>query len=46
MRGRLLFGNVEMGFLITREENPEAYEKMMEDIDYLRINGEYYKHVA
>ena len=32
--------NVEMGFLITKEEDPEAYEKMMEDIDDLRINGE------
>jgi phosphatidylserine/phosphatidylglycerophosphate/cardiolipin synthase-like enzyme len=25
--------NVEMGFLITKDENPEAYDKMMEDID-------------
>jgi hypothetical protein len=32
--------NVEMGFLITKEEDSEAYEKMMEDIDDLRINGE------
>lgn len=32
--------NVEMGFLITKEEDPEAYNKMMEDIDDLRVNGE------
>ncbi|WP_150452318.1 phospholipase D-like domain-containing protein [Arenibacter lacus] len=32
--------NVEMGILITKEEDPEAYEKMMEDIYDLRINGE------
>lgn len=32
--------NVEMGFLITKEEDPEAYSQMMEDIDDLRINGE------
>lgn len=32
--------NVEMGFLITKEEDPEAYDKMMEDIADLRINGE------
>ena len=31
--------NVEMGFLITKEEDPEAYKKMMEDIDDLKING-------
>lgn len=32
--------NVEMGFLITKDEDPEAYNKMMEDIDDLRVNGE------
>lgn len=32
--------NIEMGFLITKEENPEAYAAMMEDIDDLRINGD------
>jgi len=32
--------NVEMGFLITKEEDPEAYSKMMDDIDDLRVNGE------
>lgn len=32
--------NVEMGFLITKEEDPEAYKKMMEDIDDLKINGD------
>ena len=32
--------NVEMGFLITKDEDPEAYAKMMEDIDDLKINGE------
>lgn len=32
--------NVEMGFLISKEEDPDAYAKMMEDIDDLRINGE------
>jgi hypothetical protein len=32
--------NVEMGFLITKEGDPEAYDKMMEDIADLRINGE------
>lgn len=32
--------NVEMGFLITKEEDPDAYNKMMEDIDDLRVNGE------
>ena len=31
--------NVEMGFLITKEEDPEAYKKMMEDIDDLKVNG-------
>jgi hypothetical protein len=31
--------NVEMGFLIKKDEDPEAYKKMMEDIDDLRING-------
>lgn len=32
--------NVEMGFLITKEEEPEAYQKMMDDIDDLKINGD------
>ena len=32
--------NVEMGFLITKEENPEAYQKMMDDVDDLKINGD------
>ena len=32
--------NIEMGFLITKAEDPEAFVKMMEDIDDLRINGE------
>ena len=32
--------NVEMGFLITKEENPIAYQKMMDDIDDLKINGD------
>lgn len=32
--------NVEMGFLITKDENPEAYKKMMDDIDDLKINGD------
>lgn len=32
--------NVEMGFLITKEKEPEAYQKMMEDIDDLKINGD------
>ena len=32
--------NVEMGFLITKEEEPEAYAKMMEDINDLKINGD------
>lgn len=32
--------NNEMGFLITKEEDPEAYRKMMDDVDDLRINGE------
>lgn len=32
--------NVEMGFLITKEEDPEAYQKMMDDIDDLKINGD------
>jgi len=32
--------NVEMGFLITKEGDPEAYKKMMEDIDDLKINGD------
>jgi hypothetical protein len=32
--------NVEMGFLITKEEDLEAYNKMMEDIDDLRVNAE------
>src|ERR1035437_7628401 len=32
--------NIEMGFLITKAEDPEAYSKMMEDIDDLRINGD------
>ncbi len=32
--------NVEMGFLITKKEDPEAYDKMMEDINDLKINGE------
>lgn len=32
--------NVEMGFLITKEEDPEAYKKMMEDIDDLKVNGD------
>ena len=31
--------NVEMGFLITKEEDPQAYKKMMEDIDDLKVNG-------
>tara|TARA_B110000879_G_C11102679_1_gene483840 strand:+ start:85 stop:1281 length:1197 start_codon:yes stop_codon:yes gene_type:complete len=31
--------NIEMGFLITKEEDPEAYKKMMEDIDDLKVNG-------
>jgi hypothetical protein len=32
--------NVEMGFLITKEEEPEAYQKMMDDINDLKINGD------
>jgi phosphatidylserine/phosphatidylglycerophosphate/cardiolipin synthase-like enzyme len=32
--------NVEMGFLITKEDEPEAYQKMMDDIDDLKINGD------
>ncbi len=32
--------NVEMGFLITKAEEPEAYQKMMDDIDDLKINGD------
>jgi phosphatidylserine/phosphatidylglycerophosphate/cardiolipin synthase-like enzyme len=32
--------NVEMGFLITKEKEPEAYQKMMDDIDDLKINGD------
>lgn len=32
--------NVEMGFLITKDEDPKAYAQMLEDIDDLRINGE------
>lgn len=35
--------NVEMGFLITKEEDPTAYSKMMEDIDDLKINGDKFK---
>jgi len=31
--------NVEMGFLITRKDDGEAYEKMMDDIEDLIING-------
>jgi len=31
--------NIEMGFLIDRKTDPEAYGKMMEDIDDLKING-------
>ena len=32
--------NIEMGFLIERDEDNEAYEKMMEDINDLKINGD------
>lgn len=32
--------NVEMGFLITKKDEPEAYQKMMDDIDDLKINGD------
>lgn len=32
--------NVEMGILITKNENPEAYNSMMEDINDLKINGD------
>lgn len=32
--------NLEMGFLITKEEDSEAYAKMMDDINDLKINGE------
>jgi hypothetical protein len=32
--------NVEMGFLITKEDEPDAYQKMMDDIDDLKINGD------
>ncbi len=32
--------NIEMGFLITKDENPEAFEQMMEDINDLKINGQ------
>lgn len=32
--------NIEMGFLITKEENPEAFEQMLNDIADMKINGE------
>lgn len=32
--------NIEMGFLIDRESDKEAYESMMEDIADLKINGD------
>lgn len=32
--------NIEMGFLIDREKDKEAYESMMEDIADLKINGD------
>lgn len=32
--------NIEMGFLIERESDKEAYESMMEDIADLKINGD------
>lgn len=32
--------NIEMGFLITKKDDPEAYAKMMEDINDLKVNGE------
>lgn len=32
--------NVEMGVLITKEDDEEAYLKLIEDIEDLRINGE------
>ena len=31
--------NIEMGFLITKEDDKEAYDKLMEDIADLKING-------
>ncbi|MFC0878043.1 phospholipase D-like domain-containing protein [Saccharicrinis sp. FJH2] len=31
--------NIEMGFLITKEDDEEAYNKIMEDIKDMRING-------
>lgn len=32
--------NIEMGFLIDKEKDKEAYESMMEDIADLKINGD------
>ncbi|MCM8568905.1 phospholipase D-like domain-containing protein [Gramella jeungdoensis] len=32
--------NIEMGFLIDREKDKDAYESMMEDIADLKINGD------
>lgn len=32
--------NIEMGFLIEKEKDKEAYESMMEDIADLKINGD------
>lgn len=31
--------NIEMGFLITKEDDREAYDKLMDDIADLKING-------
>jgi len=32
--------NIEMGFLITKDEDPEAYYSMMDDINNMKVNGE------
>lgn len=37
--------NIEMGFLITKDEDNEAYLQMMEDIADLKINGERIKKI-